>query len=173
MVGLLSVHDGDIGLQCRHGGQGLAGERALDLGHGRVGDEISATVAAHDGKGQPCGAGRVAVGHAGVAVLLDLQWCGPPMFDSVAEAVQRADPGITPVGEHKLARSAHPDHLVIEHVGGHADELELAPSLTQQLVTGRERDQVGEALHGDAVAVVDEGAQGIGEGDDARHRSVR
>ena len=86
------------------------------------------------------------------------------MLDRVAEAVQRSDAGVAAVGEHELAGRAHPDHLVVEQVRRHPDQLELASALAQQLVAGGERDQVREALERDAVAVVDELRDGLAEG---------
>ncbi len=67
-------------------------------------DQVGADVAAHDRERQPRGAGRVAVGHPGVRVLLDLQRPRPAVLDRVAEAVQRADARVAAVGEDELAR---------------------------------------------------------------------
>jgi hypothetical protein len=49
-----------------------------------------------------------------------------------------------------------PDELVVEQVGRHPDQLEFSPALAQQLVTGGERDQMGEAFERDAVAIRDQ-----------------
>ena len=50
--------------------------------------EIGAHVAPEDREREPGGAGRVPVGHAGVTVLLELQWHRPVVLDRVAEPVQ-------------------------------------------------------------------------------------
>ena len=60
---------------------------------------------------------------------------------------------------------AHPDHPVVEHIRSHADQLELAAALAQQLVPGRERDQVREPRrHRDAVT--DQVRDGVAQWDD-------
>ena len=97
----------------------------------RVRHQVGADVAAHHRARQIRGAGRVPVGHPGVAVLLDLDRPWPVVLDRVAEAMQRADAGVAAVGEHQPARRAHPDHLVVEEVRRHPDQLELAPALAQ------------------------------------------
>src|SRR3954447_23485244 len=66
-------------------------------------------------------------------------------------------------------RGAHADELVVEDVGRHPDQLQLAPSLAQHLVAGGERDRVGEALHGDGVAVADERAHAVCKAHDVGH----
>ena len=78
------------------------------------------------------------------------------MLDRVAEAMQRPDARVAAVGEHKLARRTDPDHLVVEQIRRHPDQLELASALAKQLVACGEWDQVSEALERDAVAVVNE-----------------
>ena len=105
-----------------------------------------------------------------MAVLLDLDRMRPVVLDRVAEAVQRADPGVAAVGEHEPARGAHPDQLVVEQVRRHSDQLELAASLAQQFMPGGERDQVGEPFERDAVAVVDERRDRILECEDLSHQ---
>ncbi len=85
------------------------------------------------------------------------------MLDGVAEAMQRADPGVAAIGEHEPAGGAHPDHLVVEHVRRHPDQLEVAATLPQQLMAGREGDQVRETLERHAVAIRDELADGLVE----------
>src|SRR2546430_14057239 len=71
--------------------------------------------------------------------------------------------------EGVLARGARPDHLVVEHVRRHPDQLEVAAALAQELVPGRERDQVREALERDAVSVVDQLRYDVGERGDRGH----
>ena len=90
-------------------------------------------------------------GHAGgcVAVLLELDRVRPAVFDGVAEAVQRADAWVAPVGEDELARRSDADQLVVEDVRGHPDQLEIPTALADQLVTGGERDQVREPFERD------------------------
>jgi hypothetical protein len=137
--------------------------------------KVGAAVAAHDREGQPGRRGDVAVGEAGVAVLLDLQRLGPRVLDRVAEAVQRAHAGVAAPGEDELARAARPDQLVVDDVGRHPDERQPAAALARDLVARGHRDQVREALERDGVAVVDELGDGLAEGDDGgvcSHRVV-
>ena len=69
--------------------------------------------------------------------------------------MQRADARIAAPGERELARAARADQLVVDEVGRHAHEMQVAPALADQLVAGRERDEVREALEREAGAVGD------------------
>ena len=122
-VGLLGVDDRDVGVERGNRDELLAGERAGDrLDVSVCSGSDGAEVAAHHRERQAGGAGDVAVGHPGVAVLLDLE-LRPAVLDRVAEAVQRADAGVAALGEDQLARAAGADHLVVDHVRGHPDQL--------------------------------------------------
>jgi len=59
--------------------------------------------------------------------------------------------------------SSGPDDLVVDHIRGHPDQREVAALLPDQLLSRRERDEVGEALHGHGVAVLDGRGDGVGE----------
>ena len=158
-----------VGAQCGDRHQLLTAERARDGLDARMRRQIRAHVPAHDRARHPGGPGRVPVGHAGVAVLLDLDRVRPAVLDGVAKAVQRSHPGIAAVGEHQLAGRPHPDHLVIEDVRRHPDELQIAAPLTKDLVAGGKRDQVGEALDGDGVAIVNDLGDGVAQRRDLGH----
>src|SRR5207247_5373637 len=67
-----------------------------------------------------------------------------------------ADPWIPEPREDQLAGHAGRDHLVIDEVRREPGEREVALPLADDLVAGGERDQVGEALDRDRVAVADE-----------------
>ncbi len=153
-VGLLRVDDRHVRVQRRHRDQLLLGERAGDVLHARVPDQVGALVTAHHRKRQMRGTRRPAVGHPRVGMLLDLDGGRPSVLDRIAQAMQRANTRVTGVGEHQLAGRTGADHLVIEHIRRHSDQLELTPALTQDLVPGRERDQMREAFQRDAVPVV-------------------
>ena len=150
------MDDADVGPQRRHRGQHLAGERARDRGDVACAAEVGAGVAAQHRERQARGAGHVAVGHAGVAVLLELQRRRPAVLDRVAQPVQRADAGVAAPGEHQPAGAAHPDQLVVDDVRRHPHQRQVAAPLADDLVAGGERDQVGEAFERDGVAVVHE-----------------
>ncbi|SLH61335.1 Uncharacterised protein [Mycobacteroides abscessus subsp. abscessus] len=153
----LGVHDRHVRVQRGHGGEPFPGEGAGDR-FDRVGHlgQVGADVAAQHRERQAGGAGDVAVGHARVAVLLDLERHRPAVLHRVAEPVQRADAGVAAPGEHQLARAARADELVVDQIGGHPHQRQVAAALPDDLPPGRHRNQVGEALERDGVAVVHE-----------------
>jgi hypothetical protein len=83
--------------------------------------------------------------------------------------VQRADSRIAAVGEDQFACRAHPDHLVVEHVRRHADEFQLCAALAQELMAGREWDQVSEALERDALAICDQISHSVAQAHEFSH----
>ncbi len=156
-VGLLGVDDRHIRVDRRYGGQLLAGERAGDRRQRRrVPDEVGAAVAAQDCERQAGRPGGVAVGHPRMAVLFDLQRPWPAVLDRVAETVQRADARVAAPREDQLADAPCADHLVVDDVGGHPHDREIAPALANDLVTGGNRDEMREPFEGEGVAVVDQ-----------------
>ncbi len=170
-VGPLGMDDRDVGGQRRHGGQRLAGERAVDGGNaGRVAFQPGAAVTAQHRERQARRPGHVPVGHPGVAVLLQLQRARPGVLDCVAEPVQRADAGVAAPGEHQPGGAARADQLVVDHVRGHPDQGQPAAALPDHLVPGCVRDQVGEAFHGEDVAVAHGGLDGRRQRHDLGHR---
>ena len=100
-----------------------------------LGDEVAARVAAEHGEGQARRACRVAIRHPGMAVLLELERPRPAVLDRVTEPVEAADPRIAAPGEDEPAGAAHADQLVVDQVGRHPHEREVAPSLPDDLVT--------------------------------------
>ncbi len=116
--------------------------------------QVGADISAEHAEGQPRSAGRVAGGHAGVAVLFDVERVRPLVLDRVAESLQRADPGIAAPREGQLGDASGTDQLVVDDVGCHAHEMQVAALLADDLVTGGMRDQMGETLERQRVAVV-------------------
>ncbi len=152
-VGPLDVDDGDVRVQRRDGDDQAAG---VGVGDGPV---------AGVGLGQVVDAGRVhrherhaggprrqAGDHGEMRVLLPFE---RPGLQRGADDAQRADAGVAGIGEDDLAGAAGGDHLVVDQVGRGAGQHKLAPTLTDDLVPGGERDQVGEAGGVDQVAIVD------------------
>ena len=129
----------------------------------RASREVAARVAAEHAEGQVRGAGRVRRRHPCVRVLLELERPRPAVLDRVAQPVQRADAGVAAPREDELRRAAGADQLVVDDVGRHPHERQLAPLLPDQLVPRGVRDQVREALERDRVAVADERGDGVGE----------
>ena len=89
--------------------------------------------------------------------------------DRVAEPVQRADARVAAPREDQLAGAARADDLVVDEVRGHPGERQVAPALADDLVPGGERDEMGEPLERDRVAVVHELGHGIGQRHDLGH----
>ena len=165
------MDDGDIGPDRRHRRQHLPGigaghgfDLGIDLG------QIGAEIAAEGGEGQVCGPRLIGIGHGGMGMLLDGQGPRPAVLDGVAHAVERAHPGIAAPGEDQLLRRPHADELVIDDVRRHAHQSEAAALLADQLMPGGIRDQMGEALQGDDIAVADIGRDGLGKRNERRHR---
>ena len=154
-VGLLGVNDRHLWPKRGYRHQLLPGERAFyGLYRRRHLRQIGADVAAKDGEGEVRGPGDVAVGHAGVGVLVYLQGSRPAVLDGVAEAVEAPDARVAAPGEDQLASRAHPDHLVVDEVRRHPDEGKVPLLLADDLVRSGERDEVREALEGDRVPVI-------------------
>src|SRR5580704_8461720 len=78
--------------------------------------------------------------------------------------MQRADTGISAPGKSQSARASHTDHLVIDQVRRHADQMEVAPLLSDDLVPGGMRDEMRESLQGNTLPVMDVAPDCIGEG---------
>ena len=163
-VGLLRMDDGDVRVDRLHGADALAVERALHGGDGPVlGGEVGALVPAQDAEREAGGARGIGGRQPGVGVLHDLELARPAVLDGVAEAVQRADAGVAAVREGQPACPAHADQLVVDDVRGHADERQLLSALADDLVGGRERHEVREALERELVTVAHQLRDRVGE----------
>ena len=68
--------------------------------------------------------------------------------------MQRADARVAAPRKHELRGAAGTDKLIVNEIRRHPDEREIATALADHLVTGRKRDQMRKALHGDDIAVV-------------------
>ena len=130
-------------------------------------------VAAQDRAGQSGRAGGVGGGHRRVAVLLELERARPAVLHRVAQAVQRADAGVAAPREDELARAAHADHLIVDQIGRHAHQREVALALPDDLVPRGEGDEVREALERDGAAVVDVGGDRVVQRQELGHRRGR
>ena len=157
-VGPLRVHDRDVGPQRRHdvdlGAVLVRRAHRLDVRVHRR--DVALVVGADREEREVRRAGHVPADHPEVRVLLDLQGLGVGLLDPAPDGVQRADARVAEPREDQLAGDAGADHLVVDHVRRHAREREVALALTDDLVAGREADQVGEALDRDGVAVADQ-----------------
>ena len=169
-VGLLGVNDGHVRTQCGHRRQPFSGERTGHrLDRCRALLEPGARVSPQHGERESRRAGHIAIGQTGVAVLFDLEGRRPSVLDGVAEPVQAANARVAAPGEDQLAGAAHPDELVEDHVGGQSHQGQVPPALANDLLAGRVWDEVGEAFHGHAVAVMDKPANGVREAEQFSH----
>ena len=101
-----------------------------------------------------------------MAVLLDLEWGGILVLDPPTDGVQATDARIAEPAEDELGGHAGADHLVVDDVRGHARQRQVALLLADDLVAGREADEVREALDGHGVAVAHELRDGVVHGGD-------
>src|ERR1700733_4162562 len=78
-------------------------------------------------------------------------------------------PGFATPGEDQAPRTSSSDHLVVDEIGRHADEREVAPPLTDDLVARGHGNKVREALEGHGVTVMDQLGDGLCEGHHFSH----
>src|ERR1700742_4901408 len=86
--------------------------------------------------------------------------------------MKRADARIAAPGEFQCASDTHPDHLIVEDIRRHADQGQIPPSLANDLMTRRIRDEVREALERDRVAIPDGGCDSLLQLGKARQHSL-
>ena len=177
-VGALGMDDRDVGLERRHGvdlpvavwRRHLADQR---VGHRQVGLEVRPQREERQVRG-PRGVPR---DHPEMRVLLELERGHAQLrdrgrLDAPPDRVEPAHARVAEPREDQLPRDAARDHLVVDDVGRHAAQGQVAPALADDLVAGRERDEVREPLDGDAVAIPDELRDRVAHGRDlARHAS--
>lgn len=169
-VGPLGVDHGDIGIDCRRGGQRLAGIRALqELDAVVDARQIRADIPTQHCKRQPRRTGHIGIGHIGVAVFANLQRLRPGVFHRIAQPVQRTDAGIAAPGKPQRRSATGADQLVVDQVGSHAHQAQRALALANDLVPGRMRNQVCEAFHRHTIAIGDQLRHRIRESDDFGH----
>ena len=82
------------------------------------------------------------------------------MRDAIAAHVHDGDTVVIEGFTHLICFAAG-HHLVVDEIGRQPGQREIALALANDLVTGRETDEVGEALDGDRVAVMHELGDGI------------
>ncbi len=86
-------------------------------------------------------------------VLVERERRGPAMLDRIAQAMQRAHAGISAPGEGQRAGATHADQLVVDEIGRHPHQVQVAATLAYQLMAGGERDEMRETLERDLRAV--------------------
>src|SRR5438445_6345834 len=105
-------------------------------------------------------------------MLLDCNRYRPASLVGISETVKRAHAGIADPGEDELIGTTHADELIVDEVGRHPDESEMAPSLANDLVPGREGNEMGKPFHGDCVAVAQGRFHRFGETEETRHGGI-
>ena len=158
----------------RHGGELLAGERTGDVLDARI---DLRQVDADDSRGTPRRAApprpprRHWPWRRGNAPRSRAD-CGQPFSTASRRRCSEPTPGLPPQENTSFSRAAHADELVVEQVGRHLDQGEVAPSLADDLVPGGVRDEMGEPLHRHGIAVPDAVLHRFGQGQKTRHRMV-
>jgi hypothetical protein len=89
---------------------------------------------------------------------------------SPPDRVQPTDARIAEPVEYELASSGRRDHLVVDEIRRQTRQREIAPTLPDDLVPGRERDQMREAFDGHDITVMDIRGNGIAHRHDLTHR---
>ena len=72
-------------------------------------------------------------------------------------------------GENQLASAAGTDQLVIDQVRRHTHQRQVFLALTNDFMTRRRGDQVGEAFERNGIAVVHETLYRVGQGEHFSH----
>ncbi|MNP62146.1 hypothetical protein D3C76_1573980 [compost metagenome] len=83
--------------------------------------------------------------------------------------MQRTHTRVTAPGEDQLAGATGADQLVVDQVRSHAHQGQVALALTDDLVAGGSRDQVGETFEGDGIAILDELLHGFVKRENCSH----
>jgi hypothetical protein len=96
-----------------------------------------------------------------VRALGDLQRLRPLALNGIAQAVEGAHPGVAAPGEGEFRGAAGPDHLVMDEVRRHADQVQVAALLPDDFVAGREGNEVREALERDTLPVFNVAGDGV------------
>ncbi len=131
--GSLGVDDRHVGPERRDREHLPVAVRRRELADQRVGHrQVGLEVAPERKERQVRRARRVPGDHPEMAVLLELRADAElgdgGRLDPPADRVQAADAGIAEPREDELAGDAGRDHLVVDHVGGHPGEREVAPA---------------------------------------------
>ena len=75
--------------------------------------------------------------------------------------MQRTDARIAQIGEDQPTGDTRRDHLVVEQIGRHTDEGQLAAALADDFVAGGKADEGSETFNGYTVAVADISGDGV------------
>src|SRR5690349_17795730 len=110
-------------------------------------------MAAENAEGEVGCARDVRIREVRVSPFIDRERRGPAVLDGIAKPMQRANSRVSAPGKDELRRTAHADHLVIDEIGRHAHETQVATLLPNDFVRGCEGNEVREALEREGVSV--------------------
>ena len=116
--------------------------------------QIRIDILAHQPERQAARPRLIGHRHLSVRVLDVSQRRRPRGRDRIPKPVQRPNTGITRPGERHPTRAPHADHMVIDQIRGHADEMQIAPALADHFVAGCEWNEMSKAFHGHTLAIV-------------------
>src|ERR1700722_7232795 len=125
-----------------------------------MGGQARSRVGPKDAKRHARRTGDVAVGQSRVTVFVKLQRPGPTVFNGIPKAVEGSDSGVAAPRERKLPRASCPDQLVVNEIRSQSDQNEVVASLSNDFVSRRKWNEVGEPFEGNRIAVVNVGRHG-------------
>src|SRR5207244_941540 len=89
-------------------------------------------------------------------------------LDRVSKSMQGTDTRVSAPGKNEFSDATCADQLVINQVGGHANQREILLLLPNDFVACGKRNEVSETLERNRIAVVYELVNGLGEGGSQR-----
>jgi len=90
-------------------------------------------------------------------MFVEIESARPIVFNGVAKSVKEPYPRVTTPREDQLSSASCADQLIANQIGRESYKSEISASLSNDLVTRREWDEVRETLERDDVAIVDMG----------------
>jgi hypothetical protein len=105
-------------------------------------------------------------------VFFNLERARPVVLLSIPEPMKQTEAWIAGLGKDELLGAAHPDHLVVDNIGAHADEREIPALLPNDFVARGERDQMTESFERHTIAIMDEFGDCVSETCHFTHTAV-
>jgi hypothetical protein len=115
---------------------------------------IGPGIAAQYGEGQARRTSDKPIRETSVSMFIEIQGVWPIMFDGVAKTVEGTHSGITAPRKNQLSSATRADQLVAYQIGRQSHQREITTSLPNYFVARGERDQMGEPLERDHVAIM-------------------
>src|SRR2546428_5861094 len=174
-VRALRDQDRDVGADRGDKYDRIAAEGIVRAAEGRVRrEDLAAEERARRDVRRAQGAREERQSDGEVAVVLDGDPPRDPLLRRAAVAVREPGGHVADPRRHDLRYAPRADELVEEDVRDRADEREVAPTLTDQLVTGTEWDRrLERATHRDGRTVGHEARDRLAHGHDLGHADER